>query len=70
MTQPCHFFTRGVDFISQGVVKSYFRERPAMFKWRTTELAGLMGVKVRVTPFKGGSLTVLNFIFPPFINTL
>jgi hypothetical protein len=37
-----------------------------MIRLEEPELAGLMGVKVRVTPSKGGSLTVLNFIFPPF----
>jgi PAS domain S-box-containing protein len=28
---------KGVDFLYQGVVKIYFRERPAMFRWRTSE---------------------------------
>ena len=37
------------------MVKSYFREIPAMIKLEDTEFAGLMGVKVRVTPSKGGS---------------
>jgi hypothetical protein len=38
------------------MVKSYFLERPAMIRLQELELAGLMGVKVRVTPTKGGSL--------------
>jgi hypothetical protein len=33
-----------------------------MFKRRKPELAGLMGAKVRMTSYKDGSLTVLNFL--------
>jgi hypothetical protein len=58
--------TKAIDFLSQGMVKSYFRERPVLIRLEEPELAGLMGVKVRETPSKGGSLTVLNFIFPIF----
>jgi hypothetical protein len=54
------FFPKGVDFFSQDVVKIFFRERPEMVKWKTSELAGLKGVRVRVTPSKGGSLSELE----------
>jgi hypothetical protein len=38
------------------VVKIFFREKPEMFKWRTTELAELKGMKRNHSAFKGGSL--------------
>jgi len=38
---------KGIDFLSQGVVKSNFREKPAMFRLRIPGLAWLMGVKVK-----------------------
>jgi hypothetical protein len=65
ITRNTHFFQKGLNsFFWNGNL--YFSVEPAMIRSRTTELAGLMGVKVRVTPSKGGSLTVLNFIFTPF----
>jgi hypothetical protein len=46
--------------------KKYSSGEPAMIRLEEPELAGLMGVKGRVTPSKGGSLTVLNLISPHF----
>jgi hypothetical protein len=41
------FFTKGVDFLYKGVVKRYFRERPAMVKMREIEekLKPILGLK-------------------------
>jgi hypothetical protein len=41
---------RGVDFLSKVVVKIYFREKPTMVEWRTSESIGLKRVEIQGYP--------------------
>jgi hypothetical protein len=51
------FLRLGVDFLSQGVVNNNLPVMPEMYRRRESEFVGLKGVKVRVTPSKGGSIS-------------
>jgi hypothetical protein len=54
------FLPKGVDFLSQSVVKIYFRERPAMIRRRKTELAWLKRFEIPEHPLRAGAYAELE----------
>ena len=57
---PVIFFTKGVDFLSQGVVRSYFRESSAMFILTETELVWLKRVEIPGHPLRADACAGLK----------
>jgi hypothetical protein len=54
---------KGVDFLSKCVVKSYFRERPAMIRRRTPELALLNRVEIPKHPLRAEAYSKMEFSY-------
>ena len=50
----------GIDFLSQSVVKSNFRDRPEMVELKTSELAGLKWVEILGYPLRAAAYLPTN----------